>query len=121
MAKLFIRAELPDAYEALRKLGADKDGAVQDFVTDEAMRNIPDFMPRDKGKLIGGITKRNRSSFRVISPYARFLFFGKTAKGAQVDYSRQKNPQGGPHWDRRMAAARGKAIAAAATRFAKRR
>ena len=119
MAKFFIRTELPDAYKALKKLGVDKDGEVQDFVTKEVMRNIPDFMPRDTGALISGIAQRNTSSFNVVSPYARFLFFGRKRDGGQVDYSRQRNPQGGPNWDRRMQAERGAAIAAAATRYAK--
>ena len=107
-----IRAELPDAYAAMKKLGVDKDGDVQEKATDLIMENLPDFMPRDTGKLIGGMWKRKPNRIHIDGPYARFLFHGITGKGAPVDYSKQKNPQGGPNWDRRMAAARGQAIAA---------
>ena len=119
MAKFFIKAELPDAYEVAKKLGVDKDGDVQNFVTDEIMRNLPDFMPRDSGKLINSMRKRHKSAIRIETPYARFLFFGKTASGAPVDYSAQNNPQGGPNWDRRMVAARGSVIASRVKQFAK--
>lgn len=119
LARLVIKTELPDAYHALRKLGVDKDGAVQSFVTRRVMENLPDFMPRDSGNLINSMAQRSKSLIRIATPYARFLFFGVTRSGANVDYSKQKNPQGGAHWDRRMAQARGAAIAAEATRYAK--
>ncbi len=112
--------ELPEAYEALRKLGVDKDGDVQDFVTRRVMANLPDFMPQDSGALVGSIAQKHKSAVTVSTPYARFLFFGVKRDGGAVDYSKQRNPQGGAHWDRRMAAARGNAIAAEATRYARR-
>ena len=121
MGKKFftVNAELPSAYEVAKKLGVDKDGDVQDFVTDEVMRNLPDFMPRDSGTLIGSMYKPRRNLVRVSTPYARFLFFGLTKSGNPVDYSKQKNPNGGPHWDRRLAAARGEAIADNVKRYIK--
>lgn len=116
---LTVRAEFPEAYEAMRKLGVDKDGDVQERATDIIMRNLPDFMPRESGALIGGMWKRKPTRIHIDGPYARFLFHGVTAKGVPVDYSKQKNPRGGPNWDRRLAAERGKAIAAKLQQYAK--
>lgn len=112
-----IRAELPEAHEAMRKLGVDKDGDVQDKATDLIMANLPDFMPRKSGRLIAGMWKRKRNRVHIDGPYARSQFFGITKSGVPFNYSRQKNPQAGPNWDRRMAAARGKAIAAELQRY----
>lgn len=111
-----VETTLPDAYQAMRRLGVERDGRVQSHLTDLIMRNLADFMPRESGRLIGKMRKLSSTRIRVDGPYARFLFFGKTAKGAPVRY-RNANPQGGAHWDRRMMADRGAAIAAEMTRF----
>ena len=83
---------------------------MQNLVTDEVMKNLPDFMPRGSGELIKSMRKTAPNRIRVQTPYARFLFFGKTRTGKHVQYNRDKNPGAGPHWDRRMVAERGRAI-----------
>lgn len=114
-----IRTELPNTYELMKKLGVDEDGAVQNRATDLIMANLPDYMPKASGRLIGGMWKRKPTRVHIDGPYARVQFFGVTKDGKPFDYSKQKNPQGGSHWDRRMVADRGAAITAELQRFAK--
>lgn len=114
--KLVVKVGFPTMPQAALKLGVDKRGRVQNLVTDEAMKNLPDFMPLGEGRLIGSMSKVGADRIRVSSIYARFLFFGKTRTGMPVNYSRDKSPNAGPHWDRRMVAARGKAMAAKVNR-----
>ena len=122
MAKRFqILVEFPASQKVIKKLGTDKSGEVQKYVTEQVMANLPDFMPRESGQLIAGMTKKDDWHVHIAGPYARFLFFGKTAAGQPVDYSKQQNPNAGPNWDRRMVAERGAAIVAAANRKFRRR
>lgn len=93
-----------------KTLGVDKRGRVQTYLTDLVMRNLADFMPRESGRLVGSMRKASETRIRVQSPYARFLFFGLTKDKEPVRYD-NLNPQGASHWDRRMAAARGRSIA----------
>lgn len=93
-----------------KALGVDRDGDIQSHYTDLVMRNLVDFMPQESGALVGTLHRASNVRIRVDSKYARFLFFGLTAKGAPVRYD-NLNPQGTSHWDRRMAVARGAAIA----------
>ena len=116
-AEYVVKVQFPTFPQAALKLGVDKRGKVQRKVTKEVMKNLPDFMPRESGELIEGMGMVTWSKIRVTSPYARFLFFGKTDKGKAVKYSRERNPNAGPHWDRRMVAARGKAIMAKIRRY----
>ena len=118
-AKYRVSVAFPTMPQAVLKLGVNKKGKVQNRVTDEVMRNLPDFMPRGTGELIKSMRKTAPNRIRVETPYARFLFFGRTKTGAAVNYSKERNPQAGPHWDRRMVAARGKAITAKISRYAR--
>ena len=93
-----------------KALGVDRDGDIQSHYTDLVMQNLKDFMPQESGALVGTVHRRSNIRIGVDSKYARFLFFGLTAKGAPVHYDNQ-NPQGTSHWDRRMAVSRGRAIA----------
>lgn len=106
----YVNVAFPTMPQAALKLGIDKRGRVQNLVTDEVMRNLPDYMPRKNGRLVASMSKVAPDRIRVSSVYARFLFFGKTSMGKPVNYSRDKNPNAGPHWDRRMIAERGKSI-----------
>lgn len=122
MGKINYRMSVrfPTMPQAVLKLGVDAKGRVQQFATNEVAKNLPDFMPRETGTLIDSMRITAPNRIRVQTPYARFLFFGKTKKGADVDYSKQRNPHGGPNWDKRMVAERGRAITAKIQRFAKR-
>ena len=105
-----VNVRIMDMGVLAKTLGVDRDGDIQSHYTDLVMRNLIDFMPRESGALVGTVHRRSKLRIGVDSKYARFLFFGLTAKGVPVHYDNQ-NPQGTSHWDRRMAAARGRAIA----------
>lgn len=111
-----VETTIPNSYQLMRKLGVDKDGAVQDRLTDLVMENLKDYMPRESGELIGKMRKIGSDRIRVEGPYARFLFFGVRASGLPVKYD-NLNPRGEAHWDRRMVADRGRRIVADLRRF----
>ena len=142
-----MKVSFPTTPLAVAQLGVDENGDVQNALTDEVMRNLPDFMPRKSGSLIASVKKVGPTVIRVDSPYARMQFSGmkmtasngggpfpigdgeyRFRKGAKpkrtnepMDYSHSGNRQAGPHWDRRMVAARGKAIVAKINRYVRSR
>lgn len=121
-SKGFARVDVrfPTMPQAIAKLGVDENGDVQLKLTQEVYKNLPDYMPKKSGKLIAGMRIKSPTRIHVDGPYARFLFFGKTRTGAQVQYSCDRNPNAGPNWDRRMVADRGKAITAKMQRYVNR-
>lgn len=104
----------------MKKLGVEGDGDVQSKLNDLIFDNLKDFMPQEGGGLVGKMRKTSNTRIRVDGPYARFLFFGVTAKGAPVRYS-NFNPKGEAHWDRRMVAERGAKIVSDLKRYVRRR
>ena len=115
-----VETVIPNSYQIMRKLGVERDGAVQERLTDLIVDNLKDFMPRESGELIGKMRKVGSDRIRVDGPYARFLFFGVRASGLPVRYD-NLNPQGGAHWDRRMVAERGEQIVAELQRYVRSR
>lgn len=115
-----VETAIPNSYQIMRRLGVERDGAVQERLTDLIVDNIKDFMPRESGELIGKMRKVGSDRIRVDGPYARFLFFGVRASGLPVRYD-NLNPQGGAHWDRRMVAERGEQIVADLQRYVRSR
>lgn len=115
-----VETVIPNSYQIMRKLGVERDGAVQERLTDLIVDNLKDFMPRESGELIGKMRKVGSDRIRVDGPYARFLFFGLRASGLPVRYD-NLNPQGGAHWDRRMVAERGEQIVAELQRYVRSR
>lgn len=119
--KIVMKARIPDVTRLAARLGVEDDGEVQRLVTARIFENLKDFMPRLSGELIRNASIASPTRIRVEGPQARFLFFGKTRTGAQVEYTTSQNPQAGPSWDRRMAAERGPAIVAEVQRHVDRR
>ena len=107
--------------QAIAKLGVGENGDVQAKLTQDVYANLTDFMPKVTGKLISNTRIKSPTRIRVEGVQARFLFFGLTRKGEPVNYTLSANPNAGPHWDRRMVAARGKAIVAGLNRYVKRK
>ena len=121
MPRYIMKARVPSLTRAMHALGVEEDGDVQRRVTSEIAKNLPDFMPRKSGRLIGSMSVPSPTRIRVEGPYARFLFFGKTKAGADVEYSTDVNPHAGPHWDNRLVAERGDAIRASVQRYVARK
>lgn len=115
-----VQTTIPRSYQLMKNLGVESDGEVQSKLNDLIFDNLKDFMPQESGRLVGKMRKISSTRIRVDGPYARFLFFGVTAKGAPVRYT-NFNPQGGAHWDRRMVAERGAKIVSDLKRYVRRR
>lgn len=109
--RITMKVSFPSINQAFKKLGVDDRGEVQQMATDEVFRSLPEYMPKKSGRLIGRMTKTHKL-IKVTGVQARFLFFGKTRTGLQVQYTRNRNPKAGPNWDRRMMAERERQIAA---------
>lgn len=115
---LTVNMQVPELHSVLKKLGADERGDVQKLVTRECFERVKGYMPRLTGELADNRTKvEDDSHIRTEGPHARFLFFGVTRLGLPVDYTTLANPNAGGHWDRRLAAAEGAAIAAKAQKY----
>jgi len=115
-----VETAIPGSFQIMRKLGVERDGDVQDKLNDLVANNLRDYMPQESGRLVGSMRKLASDRIRVDTPYARFLFFGVTARGDPVHYE-NLNPQGAAHWDRRMVAERGAKIIAELQRYVRSR
>ena len=126
--------KLEPTRKILRNLGLDQRGAVQKFWTATVLRRIQKYMPYRTGetiKLTVAQTDINKPEIVTDTPYARMLYYGKvmvdpkTGKagfltengwmsrkgvkkvpsGRNIEYTKTKNQQAGPYWDRRLKAA----------------
>ena len=126
--------KLEPTRKILRNLGLDQRGAVQKFWTSTVLRRIQKYMPYRTGetiKLTVAQTDINKPEIVTDTPYARMLYYGKvmvdpkTGKagfltengwmsrkgvkkvpsGRNIEYTKTKNRQAGPYWDRRLKAA----------------
>lgn len=94
--------------QVIKKIGLDKSGRVQQFWTATVLRRIQRYMPYRTGetiKLTISQTNINKPEIITNTPYARYLFNGVSKSGKPLNYTKTKNPQAGPHWDRAVIAA----------------
>lgn len=115
-----MRTNIPTNAEIMRRLGVDARGDVQKHVTDEVFRRLIPYIPLKTGALRSKADIASNTKITVSGVYARAQFFGVTRKGVPFNYQ----PTGakvGSHWDRRLIADEGRAIAADATRYAMRK
>lgn len=125
--------------QIMKRIGVTAGGAVQRFHTANVMRRIQKYMPFRSGvtiKLMIAQSPTSEPFINVITPYARFLYYGKqmidpeintsgfltnngwrSRKGAvkvvsdrPLKYTTTKNPQAGPFWDKRLKAVEGKVM-----------
>ena len=125
-----IHVDMKPISTIINRLGLGKNGAVQGFVTNSVNRRITRYMPYRAGVLA---TKSkyitSPSTIEVISPYARYQYYGKAMAGPapkyvtdrSLNYDKTEHPLAGPLWDRRMMAAEGKQIAAEVQRYVDRK
>ena len=130
--------ELHSTDRIIRDKGLDEQGDVQAYHTRNVLRRIVRYMPYQSGmtiKLTVAQTDVRRPLIVTDTPSARFLFNGKlmvsdvtgsawARKGetkhvvnTPLDYTKTKNPKAGPHWDRAVTAAEGKAMTADLQRY----
>lgn len=117
--KTTIKVDMRPAAAITKRLGIDRNGDVQRFVTHAVNRRITRYMPYRTGtlatklKMVTGPTE-----IIVLGPYARYQYYGKVMVGPapktvtdkDLQYTKSKNPLAGPFWDRRMMAAEGAQI-----------
>lgn len=118
--RMVMKTRMPQVSAVVARLGLDEHGKVQKAVTQEVFGRIKKYMPRKSGTLQDAKTRiESDTRITVEGPYARAQFFGVRRDGTTFDYDTRENPQAGPHWDRRLAAAEGRAIAAKVERAAR--
>ena len=116
-----VMLKLNPASQIEKRLGLDEGGAVQKFHTQNVLRRIQKFMPYRTGatiKLTIAQTDINKPYIVTDTPYAKYLYYGKAMAGRaprsvtnrDLVYTKTKNPQAGPFWDRALVASEGAVI-----------
>ena len=142
--------EMNPVHQILKDKGLDPGGDAQKFHTANVLRRIKRYMPFLSGmtyKVTVAQTDISKPYIVTDTPYAKYLFYGKVMvdpktgaagfmtpegwrsrkncvkvlTGRDLQYTRTKNPNAGPRWDRALSAAEGKAMAADLQRFLRNR
>lgn len=144
-----IRVEMKPVSTILTRLGVDKNGDVQKFLTMTVNRRITRYMSFRTGAMSTKLKYvKSLTEIEVLAPYARYQYYGKvmvnaaTGKGPAfipgvgyryrkgtilkainrgLQYGTTKNALAGPYWDRRMMAAESAQIAAEVQAYARRK
>lgn len=142
--------EMNSVGQILKDKGLNETGDVQRFHTANVLKRIKRYMPFVSGmtyKVTVAQTDIKKPEIVTDTPYAKYLFNGKVMidpklgvagfmtpegwrsrkgsvkvrTGRDLKYTRKKNPQAGPHWDRALSACEGRAMAADLQRYLNRR
>lgn len=116
-----VKLKLKPASQIEKRLGIDPGGDVQRFHTQNVLRRITKFMPYRTGntiKITIAQTDINKPFIVTDTPYAKYLYYGKvmvgpapkTVTNRDLVYTKTKNPQAGPFWDRALVAAEGSVL-----------
>lgn len=145
-----VKVYLPTSKQLARSKGLGPDGSVQMFHTQNVLRRIKRYMPFLTGatyKITVAQTDIRKPEIVTDVPYGKYLYYGKVMVDPQngvagfltpngwrsrkgcvkvltardLQYTRTKNPQAGPYWDRTLVACEGKAMAADLQRYINRR
>lgn len=109
-----VRVEMKPVGVILARLGVDRNGRVQRFLTETVNRRITRYMPFRTGVLATKLKfVSSPTEITVNGPYARYQYYGKVmvgkppkqVTGTDLVYDKTKHPNAGPFWDRRMMAA----------------
>ena len=142
--------EMNSVGQILKDKGLNETGDVQQFHTANVLRRIKRYMPFVSGmtyKITVAQTNIKKPEIVTNTPYAKYLFYGKVMidpklgiagfmtpegwrsrkgcvkvrTGRNLQYTRTKNPQAGPRWDRTLSANEGRAMTADLQRYLNRR
>lgn len=137
-----IKVDMAPVRTIMKGLGVTAQGDVQRFHTANVRRRIQKYMPYRSGatiKLMIVQSPVDEPFIHVDVPYAHFQYEGKVwiypptgstwapkygmkeKTDRDLTYDKSKNPQAGPHWDRRLIAAEGVQMAAELQDYVKRR
>ena len=117
------KLEMKSIDDILKDKGLDPQGNAQAFHTQNVLRRIQRYMPFRSGMTIKvTIAQTDIQKPEIITdvPYGQRLFHGESSSGAPLNYTKTKNPQAGPYWDRALKAAEGDALVEDLQRFLKR-
>lgn len=127
-----VTVDMRPVKRILRAKGLSVGGDVQQFHTANVLRRIIKYMPYRTGatiKLTQAQSPVSKPEVVTDAPYAKYLYYGKVMVGKppkrpidkNLKYTRTKNPQAGPFWDRALVAAEGKAMQADLQRYVNRK
>lgn len=145
-----VKLQLPGVKQLIRQKGFDASGHVQKFHTQNVLKRIKRYMPFRAGatyKITVAQTNIDKPEIVTDVPYAKYLYYGKvmvdpklgiagfmTPEGwrsrkditkvltdRNIQYTKTKNPNAGPYWDRTLCAFEGKAMIADLQRYINRR
>lgn len=134
-----IQVDMKPVRVVLSRLGVTPDGDVQAQATKIVAHRLTRYMPFRSGALATKLKIiKSPTEIEVLGPYAHYQYEGvvwadpvtgaagfltangwrsrrgvpKVETSRPLDYDRSSNPEAGPHWDRRLIAAEGEAVAA---------
>ena len=144
-----MRVEMQPIATILVRMGVDKNGDIQRYLTTVIKNRMIRYMPFRSGAMATKLTYiKSPTEIEVAAPYAAYQYYGKvmvnaeTGKGPalipgvgyrykrgsslkvtnkDLQYDKTKNPRAGPFWDRALMSHEGKAIAADVSRYARRK
>lgn len=123
-----VRIIMNPVQTIIHSKGLAPGGAIQQFHTSNVLRRIVKYMPYRTGatiKLTVAQSPIHQTYIVTDAPYGKYLYHGKVMVGCapkkvtekDLEYTKTKNPDAGPYWDRRLMAAEGAAIRADLQRF----
>lgn len=125
-----VKVEMQPVNRIVARLGVDKNGDVQRFVTNTVNHRMTRYMPFRSGALSTKLKfVSGPNEITVLGPYARYQYYGKVMVGPApkqvtdipLNYRKHKHPLAGPLWDKRMMAAEGALIAGEIQMYVNRR
>ena len=110
-----ITVDMKPINQILKAKGLTADGDVQRFHTQNVLRRIQKYMPYRTGSTIKTMiaqTDTSKPEIVLDVPHGRFIYHGlamtgsppKTVTDRPLRYTKTKNPQAGPYWDRALKA-----------------
>lgn len=99
------------------RLGLEPNGRVQKYFTNECAKAMDRYVPFDTGTLAETAVQNGEPTQNVKSdtityetPYAKYVYYGITKNGEEMNYHKDKHKDAGKYWDKRMWSAKGKDI-----------
>lgn len=129
--ELKVKIEMPSTAQLLAAMGVDERGDVQQMHTENALHRIQRYMPALSGatiKLMLAQTVVEMPEIVIQEPQIGYLYYGvamegdpKTATGRPLNYTKTRNSQAGPYFDRALVANEGTAMQGELQRYVDRR
>lgn len=127
-----VSVDMKPVNQILEEKGLTAEGDIQRFHTQNVLRRIQKYMPYRTGATIKTMivqTDIDKPEIVLDVPYGKYLYYGKAMEGTApkavtdrpLQYTRTKNPQAGPFWDRALKSAEMAAMQADLQRYVNRK